>query len=153
MCFFFIRTRYSPHFAYMQSKLALLMWTLTLQRELHASRDAAYVTVNAVHPGVVNTNLYKHTNCLFRIAKFFLGRVMKVRLENPLRLKILLANELVTVCSRLRTERMLWSMQHFRRIWKVWEVITSGRRPRVRSRRQRKTSKRNNNCGTSLTRW
>ena len=72
------RTRYSAHAAYMQSKMALLMWTLTLQRELHAT-GASYVTVNAVHPGVVNTNLYQHTNCLFRVAKFFCGRVMKVR--------------------------------------------------------------------------
>ncbi|XP_036091617.1 dehydrogenase/reductase SDR family member on chromosome X [Rousettus aegyptiacus] len=50
--------RYSPHGAYAQSKLALVLFTYHLQALLAAQRQP--VTANVVDPGVVNTELYRH---------------------------------------------------------------------------------------------
>lgn len=51
---------YSPHAAYANSKLyiALSTWYLS---ELYR-QEKKKVTVNAVHPGIVNTDLYKHVH-------------------------------------------------------------------------------------------
>ncbi|KAM7041387.1 polyprenol dehydrogenase-like [Molossus nigricans] len=49
---------YSPHNAYAQSKLALVLFSYHLQKLLAA--QGSHVTANVVDPGVVNTNLYKH---------------------------------------------------------------------------------------------
>jgi len=46
-------TRYSGYRAYGQSKLAQILFTHELDRQL----DGSGVTVNAVHPGVIRTNL------------------------------------------------------------------------------------------------
>ena len=48
---------YSPWQAYYQSKLAMVLFTQELSRRLAKSK----LVVNAVHPGMVPTNLYKHT--------------------------------------------------------------------------------------------
>ncbi|XP_041360152.1 dehydrogenase/reductase SDR family member on chromosome X-like [Gigantopelta aegis] len=49
---------YSPHAAYVASKLAIIMATYKLSEELKESK--CKVTVNALHPGVINSDLYKH---------------------------------------------------------------------------------------------
>ncbi|XP_049727576.1 dehydrogenase/reductase SDR family member on chromosome X isoform X2 [Elephas maximus indicus] len=49
---------YSPAGAYAQSKLALVLFTYHLQSLLASS--GSHVTANAVDPGVVNTDLYRH---------------------------------------------------------------------------------------------
>ncbi|XP_025086778.1 dehydrogenase/reductase SDR family member on chromosome X-like [Pomacea canaliculata] len=51
---------YSSHNAYAVSKLAIVMYTYALSRKL-AVRNSP-VTVNAVHPGIVDTNLYCHVH-------------------------------------------------------------------------------------------
>ncbi|XP_076468264.1 polyprenol dehydrogenase-like [Babylonia areolata] len=51
---------YSPHNAYATSKLAILLYTYALSRRL--AQKGSMVTVNAVHPGVVNTDLYQHVH-------------------------------------------------------------------------------------------
>ncbi|XP_073083805.1 polyprenol dehydrogenase [Manis javanica] len=51
-------TSYSPHGAYAQSKLALVLFTYRLQHLLAA--QGSHVTANVVDPGVVDTDLYKH---------------------------------------------------------------------------------------------
>lgn len=48
---------YNPWKAYYQSKLAIILFTLELSRRLIDSK----VVANAVHPGMVATNLYQHT--------------------------------------------------------------------------------------------
>ncbi|XP_042529323.1 dehydrogenase/reductase SDR family member on chromosome X-like [Dipodomys spectabilis] len=81
---------YSPHAAYAQSKLALLLFTFRLQRVLSAGEDeeeeeeeeeegagrhdAPLVTVNAVDPGVVDTGLYRHLWWGPRLVQRLLGR-------------------------------------------------------------------------------
>lgn len=49
---------YSPHYAYGISKLAVLMFVYTLNRELNLKRDwNRYVKTFAIHPGLVDTDL------------------------------------------------------------------------------------------------
>ena len=51
---------YSPHGAYADSKLDIVLASWYLSEELR--RETSPVTVNAVHPGVVNSSLYKHVH-------------------------------------------------------------------------------------------
>ena len=58
-----MENNYSSMKAYGQSKLANLLFTFELQRRLKDTK----VTVNAVHPGVVNTNFGKDYKGLFAV--------------------------------------------------------------------------------------
>ncbi|KAM5179807.1 E3 SUMO-protein ligase ZBED1 isoform 3-T6 [Mantella aurantiaca] len=62
---------YSPHGAYAQSKLALVLFTYYLQHQLTA--EGCFVTTNAVDPGVVNTDLYQHVSWPVRLVKWMTG--------------------------------------------------------------------------------
>ncbi|XP_033616454.1 dehydrogenase/reductase SDR family member on chromosome X isoform X1 [Fukomys damarensis] len=62
---------YSPHGAYAQSKLALVMFSYHLQRLLDA--QGCHVTANVVDPGVVDTDLYKHVFWGTRLVQKALG--------------------------------------------------------------------------------
>ncbi|XP_068280381.1 dehydrogenase/reductase SDR family member on chromosome X isoform X2 [Nyctibius grandis] len=62
------RCSYSPHGAYAQSKLALVLFTYQLQHLLTA--NGSHVTANVVDPGVVNTDLYKHISWVVKVAKW-----------------------------------------------------------------------------------
>ncbi|KAM6341583.1 LOW QUALITY PROTEIN: polyprenol dehydrogenase [Podargus strigoides] len=62
------RCSYSPHGAYAQSKLALVLFTYRLQHLLTA--NGSHVTANIVDPGVVNTELYKHVFWVVKVAKW-----------------------------------------------------------------------------------
>ncbi|XP_062484671.1 dehydrogenase/reductase SDR family member on chromosome X isoform X4 [Pezoporus occidentalis] len=62
------RCSYSPHGAYAQSKLALVLFTYQLQHLLAA--NGSHVTANVVDPGVVNTELYKHVFWVVKVAKW-----------------------------------------------------------------------------------
>lgn len=62
------RCSYSPHGAYAQSKLALVLFTYQLQHLLTA--NGSHVTANVVDPGVVNTELYKHVFWVVKVAKW-----------------------------------------------------------------------------------
>lgn len=52
--------QYSPHRAYSQSKLALVMFSMHFAKQL--TRRNLNVVVTAIHPGVVDTPLYRHVN-------------------------------------------------------------------------------------------
>nr|XP_054107383.1 dehydrogenase/reductase SDR family member on chromosome X isoform X2 [Callithrix jacchus] len=62
---------YSPHGAYAQSKLALVLFTYHLQRLLEAT--GSHVTANVVDPGVVDTDLYRHVFWGTRLVKKLLS--------------------------------------------------------------------------------
>jgi NAD(P)-dependent dehydrogenase (short-subunit alcohol dehydrogenase family) len=62
---------YSPYKAYGQSKLAQILTTTELSR--HLQEEGAKVTVNALHPGVVTTNLVNPEN-----HGIFMRGIMKV---------------------------------------------------------------------------
>ena len=61
----YLHYRYDPTLSYAQSKLANLLFTSELDRRLRARRvdgdDVTFgITVNALHPGVVDTPLFRH---------------------------------------------------------------------------------------------
>ncbi|XP_030427901.1 dehydrogenase/reductase SDR family member on chromosome X isoform X4 [Gopherus evgoodei] len=62
------RCSYSPHGAYAQSKLALVLFTYRLQHLMTA--DGSHVTANVVDPGVVNTELYKNVCWATKVVKW-----------------------------------------------------------------------------------
>ncbi len=65
----FERRKYNPTAAYNQSKLANVLFTKALARRLAGSG----VTVNAVHPGVVTTELFReYPKLLFKLMSLFL---------------------------------------------------------------------------------
>jgi dehydrogenase/reductase SDR family protein X len=67
-----VPARYSAHAAYAQSKLALLMFSYTLASKL---RDAKHnIDVHAVHPGVVDTALYRHVVPILQPVKWLCAR-------------------------------------------------------------------------------
>ena len=68
--FFYSDGFYCPYGAYGHSKLAVILGTYELDRRLH---DADFpVTINCLHPGVVNTNLYRHLPAIMQpIKKLF----------------------------------------------------------------------------------
>lgn len=55
---------YSPWGAYGQSKLANLLFAKSLAKRLSGTRQ----TANALHPGVIATNLWRHMNVVARVA-------------------------------------------------------------------------------------
>lgn len=60
---------YSDKRAYGQSKLANVLHANELARRL--KEEGANITVNSVHPGLIMTNLMRHSALLMRIAKLF----------------------------------------------------------------------------------
>ncbi|XP_049727578.1 dehydrogenase/reductase SDR family member on chromosome X isoform X4 [Elephas maximus indicus] len=73
---------YSPAGAYAQSKLALVLFTYHLQSLLASS--GSHVTANAVDPGVVNTDLYRHVFWGTWLVKRLLGWLLfKKQITKP----------------------------------------------------------------------
>ncbi|XP_018791874.1 PREDICTED: dehydrogenase/reductase SDR family member on chromosome X [Bactrocera latifrons] len=66
---------YYPGTAYSQSKLAQILATRHLQTRLNA--QSAHVQVNAVHPGIVDTDLFEHS------ATTYVPFVKKLLFKNP----------------------------------------------------------------------
>ena len=57
------QSRYDPTLSYAQSKLANILFTTELHRRLRdrfPAEKTLPVTVNALHPGVVDTPLFRH---------------------------------------------------------------------------------------------
>ena len=67
------RIYYSPHLSYSQSKLANILFTYELARRLKARNSP--VMVNALHPGVVNTDLFQYVHWLVRIPQNLLANL------------------------------------------------------------------------------
>ncbi|KAF9679907.1 hypothetical protein SADUNF_Sadunf06G0064300 [Salix dunnii] len=69
------KNRYSDKRAYGQSKLANILHVKELSRRFQVNTEVAEegvnITANAVHPGLIMTNLFKHSAVLMRILKFF----------------------------------------------------------------------------------
>ncbi len=65
---------YSPFSAYAQSKMANLLFTKELARRFAGTRK----TANAVHPGVINTNLFRH----IKIPRFITAIAEALALKN-----------------------------------------------------------------------
>ncbi|KAJ8298115.1 hypothetical protein KUTeg_024646 [Tegillarca granosa] len=65
---------YSSHYAYAESKLAIVMSTYRLHHEFLL--DKCPVTVNAIHPGVVNTDLYRYVHWSLKWLLDFLATLL-----------------------------------------------------------------------------
>ncbi|KAG5242964.1 hypothetical protein OIU77_030059 [Salix suchowensis] len=63
------KNRYSDKRAYGQSKLANILHVKELSRRFQ--EEGVNITANAVHPGLIMTNLFKHSAVLMRFLKFF----------------------------------------------------------------------------------
>uniref|UniRef100_A0A1D1Z1U9 Short-chain dehydrogenase TIC 32, chloroplastic n=1 Tax=Anthurium amnicola TaxID=1678845 RepID=A0A1D1Z1U9_9ARAE len=63
------RSRYSDKMAYGQSKLANILHANELSRRLQ--EEGANITVNSVHPGLIMTNLMRHSALLMRLLQVF----------------------------------------------------------------------------------
>ncbi|KAK6943683.1 Short-chain dehydrogenase/reductase SDR [Dillenia turbinata] len=63
------RRGYSDKWAYGQSKLANILHANELSRRL--KEQGANITVNSVHPGLIMTNLMRHSALLMRVFQFF----------------------------------------------------------------------------------
>ncbi|GAA0164385.1 dehydrogenase [Lithospermum erythrorhizon] len=63
------KTSYSDKKAYGQSKLANILHANELSRRLQA--EGVNITVNSVHPGLIMTNLFKHSGNLMGLLKLF----------------------------------------------------------------------------------
>ncbi|CAA3026648.1 Hypothetical predicted protein [Olea europaea subsp. europaea] len=61
-------TSYLDKKAYGQSKLANILHANEVSRRLQA--EGANITVNSVHPGLITTNLYRHSSLFIKILKF-----------------------------------------------------------------------------------
>ncbi|PKA56380.1 Short-chain dehydrogenase TIC 32, chloroplastic [Apostasia shenzhenica] len=63
------QTRYNDKKAYGQSKLANILHANELSRRLQ--EEGANITVNSVHPGIIMTNLMRHSFLLMKVLKIF----------------------------------------------------------------------------------
>lgn len=66
----FYRTDYYPPEAYNQSKLAQVLFTRHLQMLINQDEDL-HVQIHAVHPGVVDTDLFVHSRLFPWFKKLF----------------------------------------------------------------------------------
>mmetsp|Transcript_23450 Transcript_23450/g.21327 ORF Transcript_23450/g.21327 Transcript_23450/m.21327 type:complete len:398 (-) Transcript_23450:24-1217(-) len=73
---------YSLFGTYSQSKLANVMFTLELQRRLNA--EGSKVTCNAVHPGIVRTEVTRHMNIFMRVAQMIVSPILILLQKSPL---------------------------------------------------------------------
>lgn len=80
---FLLREQYIPHAAYARSKLAQVMSTISLEAKMRERNSP--VQVMAVHPGIVDTDLFDGT--LLKVATpWILSKLSKV-LNYPLFIK------------------------------------------------------------------
>lgn len=105
------RCSYSPHGAYAQSKLALVLFTYRLQHLLTA--NGSHVTANVVDPGVVNTELYKHVFWVVKLVKWMTAWLFfKVcNFKNNF------------FCPTLWELRSAWSLRHFGVYNNLWCLL------------------------------
>lgn len=78
---------YSLFRAYGRSKLANILFTRALARRL----EGGAVTANALHPGVVRTNLFNHGSALTRWGAATIGRLFMISPEQGARTTVYLA--------------------------------------------------------------
>lgn len=68
---------YSPHYQYGHSKLAIILYTEALARQLRA--DNSSCSVVSVHPGIVLTRLYQHVYYPLRLLQRYILRKICIR--------------------------------------------------------------------------
>lgn len=117
---------YSPYSGYSQSKLANILFTYELQKRLEERESP--VTANAVHPGVVNTDLFQHIPWIMRMPQnvlaYFLFKTPQQGAENSI--YVALSPELESKggkyfvnCQSTQSSDESYSEDVPRRLWKA----------------------------------
>jgi NAD(P)-dependent dehydrogenase (short-subunit alcohol dehydrogenase family) len=126
----------APMQAYAQSKLAVVMFTYELARRL-ASRG---VTVNAVDPGVVNTNFGRGATGFLKVLMWILINIFGLPQKKGAETTVWLAtaNELEGVTGKyfryrkaLKSSPNSYDRQAWRKLWKTSDEMTSRTRIHV----------------------
>ncbi|KAI9204138.1 uncharacterized protein BJ171DRAFT_582114 [Polychytrium aggregatum] len=73
------RNTYGPHEVYSNTKLANILYTRNLAKRLNNSG----ITVNAAHPGVVRTPLFRYNRAILRLLFFVLEPVIAIFFKTP----------------------------------------------------------------------
>jgi NAD(P)-dependent dehydrogenase (short-subunit alcohol dehydrogenase family) len=114
---------------YTQSKLANLMFTYELSRRL----DGTGVTVNAIDPGIIRTNLGNQSTGFIKVIRWFVVKVLGAPPENTARNISYLASspEVEGVTGRYffkrkpkRSSRASYDQQAWLRLWEISEELT-----------------------------
>ena len=120
--------KFSGWAAYSNSKLALLMFTYALARRLEGTR----VTVNALHPGAIRTNL-GHGNTGLQGWGFSLAKLFFASPDKGARTVIYLASshdvenisgEYFASCRPISSSRRSYDEVSQKRLWQVSEELT-----------------------------
>jgi NAD(P)-dependent dehydrogenase (short-subunit alcohol dehydrogenase family) len=125
--------RYHPFEAYGQSKLANILFTHELARRLHPSN----ITVNALHPGVVATNIASDNFLIRNLARLFMGFIgksSKEGAETPIYLATDREVEGVTGkyfvdCEAVRSAPQSYDENAEQRLWEISLELTELKDP------------------------
>lgn len=123
--FLFYRKTYYPPDAYNQSKLAQILFTRHLQLVINQDEDW-HVQVHAVHPGVVDTDLFQH--CSLTYVSWFKKLFFKVHPNDSNSTCCLIFDILFVLFLSYRIQkkdREPLSMQQFHLELKAKVVLTS----------------------------
>ena len=72
---------YEMFHTYCQSKLANILFTVELQKRLN--QKGSRVTCNAVHPGIVRTDVTRHMSAFMQVGNWLATPVMKTLQKTP----------------------------------------------------------------------
>ncbi|XP_060080305.1 retinol dehydrogenase 12-like [Ylistrum balloti] len=127
---------YSPMAAYAQSKLANVLFTRELSQRLQGSD----VTVNTLHPGVIETELVRHVEARVPSVLFTLLRPFTIFLKTPVQgaqttLHCALDEQLEHVsgkyfsdCKEQQPSKDALNMEDAKRLWQISEEMVAGAR-------------------------
>lgn len=123
------QNRYRSFPAYAQSKLANVLFTYELARRFEDTNT----TVNALHPGLVNTELYRHFGVMSSLVKMIANLFGKDEVEGA-QTPIFLATEpevsgitgkYFVDCEQRESSPATYDQIQARRLWEVSEEMTS----------------------------
>jgi len=125
--------RYQPFGVYAHSKLANVLFTYELARQTTNS----HLTVNALHPGFVKTELYRHFGIITPLVKFFAGLIGKSVVEGA-QTPIYLASspEVAEItgkyfvdCEPVESSPVSYDELQASRLWEISEKMTGFKYP------------------------
>lgn len=123
-----LANNYTPRIAYGQSKLANLLFARTLSAQFSGTRQ----TVNAVHPGVIATNLLRHAPSAVQLGLPVASAVALKTVEQGASTQLFVGvhplaarrnGEYFADCSVAKTSRAGRDLQMAERLWRVSEEI------------------------------
>jgi NAD(P)-dependent dehydrogenase (short-subunit alcohol dehydrogenase family) len=122
---------YKPNLAYGQSKLANLLFARALARRFEGTNK----TANAVHPGVIATNLARHMNVAIRLAMPLFSAIVMKSIPQGAATQCYVAvhpalksvsGEYFADCNLARSSRHSRDEAMGERLWQVSEEIVAG---------------------------